>query len=734
MNNHKNNVITTTLSRDMGLTTALAIGVGTMIAAGIFTLSGLAVRNVGSAAIVAFGLAAVVALFTALTYCEFVSIYPESGEGYLYARKTFPAPLAYFVGWSLVLGYTASCAFYISSLSSYFQEFVFHSPVELLSGIIILIGLTLLNIKGTKESGGFQVVVTIGKVILLIWFVFGGIGRVDTSTIIEKFNSDLMLIGSTAGMVFITFFGFSAIAASAGEVKNPVKTIPRAIFISIGVVTVLYTLVVLVVIAAGLTEYTESAMGIAAKQFLGPIGGLVIVAGALFSMISASNASIMAGSRVMLSMSRLGHFPVGFGQINPATRTPIVSLILVGGMILIFSLSLKLEELAHFADTVLLLVLILVNVALIYHRKKFPDIKRPFRVPLVPLLPVLGIVANFYLLSQILHHLLPVITAFGMLLLGIIGYLSWKGSQPEEEELPGMPSRIAEGRFALQEKNFRVLVPLANPANVDRLTEIAGAIAKENEGQIIALRVVLVPDQLAPSAEEVQIERERAVLDLAQKKARELDVPVTSLMRIGHNAARAILETAREQDCDLILLGWKGFSSTTRRILGEVTDTVITHAKRDIMMVKLSADFPIGKYLLPTAGGSHAQRAEFYTKSLIHQLGGSLTVCSVSPQKADEELTEEINKRLDDAIERLTESNSIEVNKKIINSDSITHGIIKEAGEHDALIIGAAGDSIYRQILFGNIPETIAKSINKSVILIKHYEPVKDLLGRVMEE
>ena len=94
----KPNEIETELSRDLGLTSALAIGIGTMIAAGIFTLSGLAINNVGSGAIVSFILAAIVATFTALTYCEFVSIYPQTGEGYLYARKTFAAPVAYFVG------------------------------------------------------------------------------------------------------------------------------------------------------------------------------------------------------------------------------------------------------------------------------------------------------------------------------------------------------------------------------------------------------------------------------------------------------------------------------------------------------------------------------------------------------------------------------------------------------------------------------------------------------------
>ena len=178
-NQHSNQRVETELSRDLGLTSALAIGIGTMIAAGIFTLSGLAIRNVGSAAIVAFLLAAVVATFTALTYCEFVSIYPRTGEGYLYARKTYSPPLAYFVGWALFLGYSSSCAFYIASLSSYFNEFIWHAPLESLFGIVMLIGLSLLNIKGTEESGKFQIVVTAAKVILLIWFIFGGLRFVD---------------------------------------------------------------------------------------------------------------------------------------------------------------------------------------------------------------------------------------------------------------------------------------------------------------------------------------------------------------------------------------------------------------------------------------------------------------------------------------------------------------------------------------------------------------------------
>jgi len=728
------NNIETELSRDLGLTSALAIGVGTMIAAGIFTLSGLAIRNVGSAAIVSFLLAAVVATFTALTYCEFVSIYPRTGEGYLYARKTFSPPLAYFVGWALFLGYASSCAFYIASLSSYFNEFIWHSPLEELSGILILIGLTLLNIKGTKESGKFQVVITAAKVVLLIWFIFGGLSFVNLDEVMDRFSTDIVKIGSTAALVFITFFGFSAIAASAGEVKDPVKTIPRAIFISMGLVTILYTLVVIVVLFAGLTEYTEASMGEAAKKFLGYEGGYVIIAGAIFSMISASNASIMAGSRIILSMSKLGHMPKEIGFINARTRTPIIAVLLVGGAILIFALLLPLEDLSYFANTVLLLALILVNAALIVHRRKFPDIERPFKVPLVPLLPLLGILANLYLIAQIFQHPLPLFLALGALALGVLGFIAWKGAQSEVEALPGLASHIAhsQGKGTLDKSRFRILVPIANPYNVENLMQLAISIAKARNGEIWLLRVVIVPEQLPPTSfDEEVIEKESPLLRKARKIADKEGITTYALIRVGHSIARAILETASDRYCDLIILGWKGFSTNKEKILGTVTDDVVNLARTDIMLAKIVESKPINRILLPTAGGEHAQCAEKYALAMLEDSKGTLTVCQVASPGMDETRSKE---NLKAAEERLSSADGVTIESKLIQSDSISKGIGNESKNYDAVMVGAAGKSIYPQIMLGNIPEEIARNTNRTVIVVKHYHPVKALLGRIVGE
>lgn len=723
------------LSRELGLVSALAIGTGTMIAAGIFTLSGLAISYVGSAAIASFLLAAVVASLTALSYCEFASIYPHSGEGYLYARKTFSPPTAYFVGWCLLLGYASSCGFYIASLSTYFNEFIWHLPMETLAGLIFLVALTLLNLKGTKESGTFQVLVTAAKIILLLWFVSGGVAQVEPQVIVDRFSTDPGAITSTAALVFITFFGFSAIAASAGEVRNPTKTVPRAIFISMIFVTLLYSAVVLVIITANLTEYTEAAMGVAARAFLGPVGGMVIVLGALFSMISASNASIIAGSRVAMSMSRRRHLPLRVGKVSARTGTPATALVLVGGAIGGFTLALPLESLAHFADCVLLIALTMVNLALIRHRRQFPDLKRPFRVPFVPLLPALGIAANLYLLAQIplQGHVVPVVFAGVSMLVGIVGFLIWKGTEFVTEAPEETPSRLLAERSAPAESAFRVLVPIANPATAHALVDLAGSIAAPRQGEIALLRVVLVPDQLQPRLAESYVQQEEEILAASRQRALQFDIPVSSQIRVGRNAGRAILEAARQGNSKLIVLGWKGRTSTARRILGEITDHVVNNATTDIIMVRLGPSRrPKESILVATDGGIHATRAEDYAALVATSRGASITLCAVVSPNEPESQVEHETARLQTAQARMDQVPNVAI--KVLRHSSASRAIIDESAKYGAVFIGATHQSFTTRVLFGTIPEEVARRSSCSVIVVKRHEPVRALFGRIFSE
>lgn len=378
----------------------------------------------------------------------------------------------------MIFGYPASAAFYMLSFSHWTERFlypIFGVPAWIpgwVWGVAILTLLIGINILGAKETGVFQIVVTSGKVLLILVFIYGGIQAWQTEIIVSSFTEHVDELGetvTTAALVFITFFGFEAIATNAGEIRNSERNVPRAIFISIGFVTVLYIFVILTVVLAVnkadfiefliqntglesrshvrsfLTERGELVMGQAAWYFLGRIGFYTIVSGALLSMISAANATVLAGSRVKQAMARREHLPETIGSRHPRFGTPFRAVLIKGGLGLVFFLLfgvvfrsqtllsishvfpgleayfLGIEALAHFADFMLLAGLIGVNIALIYSRRKQPDVERGFEVPLVPWLPAIGAVSNLLLLAKV---------QFASLILGLgveaIGVIVWQ--------------------------------------------------------------------------------------------------------------------------------------------------------------------------------------------------------------------------------------------------------------------------------------------------------------------
>jgi APA family basic amino acid/polyamine antiporter len=442
------------LERDIGLLGAVSLGVGTMIAGGIFVLSGLAVSNVGAAAVVSFLLAAVVASLTALTYAEFAAIYTVDGGGYEYVVEVFDSELTFFVGWLMILGYPASAAFYLGSFAEWFRRFVapaveFPAAIPHWSvGLAVLGVLVAVNLLGAEETGTFQVVVTALKVALIVLFLWGGLRAFDPGVVSASMARNLPHLGDmalTSALVFITFFGFEAIATSEGEIEAPERTVPRAIFFSLGLVTVLYALVVVVVVLAvndetflrfladhtGLesparassfvAENGEVAMGRAAQYYLGDAGFWAFVLGALLSMVSAANATVLAGSRVKLAMARHGHLPGRFERIHTRHHVPHYAVFLTGVFIAAFlvvftaglarppgpgsegapGLHLGLDAIAHFADFMLLSGLAAVNVALVRSRRKYPDRERPFEVPGVPWVPGVAVLSNLALLANV---------------------------------------------------------------------------------------------------------------------------------------------------------------------------------------------------------------------------------------------------------------------------------------------------------------------------------------------
>ena len=229
------------------------------------------------------------------------------------------------------------------------------------------------------------------------------------------------------------------------------------------------------------------------------------------------------------------------------------------------------------------------------------------------------------------------------------------------------------------------------------------------------------------------MQREEKILAASRKRALAFDIPVSSQVRIGRNAGRAILEAAHQGNSKLIVLGWKGRTSTTRRILGEITDHVVNHATTDIIMVRLGPDRrPKEAILVATDGGIHATSAEDYAALVASSKGASITLCAVVSPNDSEARIEQETARLEAAKARLDQVPDVSI--KILRHRAASRAIIAESANYGAIFVGATNQSFTTRVLFGTMPEEVARRSTCSVIVVKRHEPVRALFGRIFSE
>ncbi|MFH5800592.1 amino acid permease [Haladaptatus sp. CMAA 1911] len=759
-------------TRTLGFKVAFALGLGTMIAAGIFSLSGTAVAAVGSSAIISFVIAAVIASITAYTYSEFASIYSENGGGYLFSSRTFEEDrLLFAIGSSLFLGYCATTAFYLATMGEWFHQFIIPHGIPIPHGAIAVLTTVLLgylNSKGTEESGTFQVLVTSAKVAVLVVFIGGAFAFAGPTHAVGKFATNFQTdaggIVSVAAVAFITFFGFSAIAASAGEIIEPRKTVPKAIAASILTVTVLYIFVIVAMVnspipAEVVAKQGETAMGKVAAAFLGSFGKWLIVAGAIFSMVSASNASILAASGIGSLMGKQGQAPRRFSRIHPTYATPFWSVIattgvisaLIVGFIALFPaeggivpLHLGLNALTGFANLNLLAPLAVVNVALIASRRRFPDLERPIRVPFSPWLPVLGIVANLALIAK-----LPptgIVVGVAVELLFVSGYLVWGGAPNVDElvrhaveqqtqplgttgdgqagaETLSEPDTDVGAEEGGTEDRYRVLVPMARINRAPEYVKLAAALANARaENPIIhVLNVTHIPDQTPYEM----------VQDTAEKRADRLmerldTVDVGAEYTVGGHISRDvgfdINETARDTGVDLILMGYPEEHY-------EIAESVEYNAPCDVLFAQ---NFETGDseeldaINVGVGGGPHHE-SMLSLAGTLGKTGATVHVINVTPT-SDNGTTEDMQDTLDEL------PSDIAIERHEVTAESVADGLVDVAAENGGpLFIGASRTRLLKRWILGSTPDQVIRKADAVGVPVVVYATPTGIAGRLGE-
>ena len=488
-----------TLKRSLGPLNLITLGIGAIVGAGIFVLTGQAAAlHAGPAIALSFVLAGITCGFAGLCYAEFASIIPIAGSAYTYGYATLGEFVAWIIGWDLVLEYAFGAATVASGWSGYFtsllQQIGINLPPQLTttagnilykyngkweppalipdgvnlaslphaSGVfnvvafLAIVVVTAVLVRGIQESANLNTAIVAVKLAIVAIFLVLGIGYLLKHPELARMHWHPFIppkapngefgysgIARGAASVFFAYIGFDAVSTAAQEAKNPKRDMPIGILGSLVVCTILYILVSLTL--TGLVDYRELnvAMPIAVGVDVTGVtwGSLLVKLGAVFGLGTVMLVMLLGQSRVFFSMSKDGLLPHWAGAIHPKFRTPWISNIIVGSVVAFLPALLPIDRLSELVNMGTLLAFSIVSAGVWILRRRHPDLPRPFKTPLVPLVPILGIISAFYLMFS-----LPLLTWIVVGIWLVVGLAIYFTYSTKHSKVQALPAKETTGR------------------------------------------------------------------------------------------------------------------------------------------------------------------------------------------------------------------------------------------------------------------------------------------------
>ncbi|MBN1178678.1 MAG: DUF389 domain-containing protein [Anaerolineae bacterium] len=709
------------VSPDSNLLIAATLGVGAAATVVIFALLGPGIAAAGRLIPFDVALAALLATGNLLAYVEIAARTRHAGGAYhLIRRQGGTGDISFFAGWALTLSLVGFCGLLAQSIARYLIALPVMSvrlslnvPVGLLAWAVILMVAAVNAIQQHKKLLGKKL---LGLLILpIVALVIAVFGFMAISHITSHPPSASPGSISAVPLIFAAFIGIEITSRYIGEVH---RTAPALRTLALSPALAAAFIIAIVVLSAGVVGYPGLAqadipIATVGERVAADTGRLAVLliggAAMVLTLVQGLEMLIM----LIHSMSVDGFLP-GWAQ----KTKPFVAVLIVG-LVTLPVVWLPIEWLAPTSGLLYLCTLMLVNV--VRAREPRPESPRapqsgrqatPFRLPFHPWIPALVLAVDVLLFP--LWGWTKVLAALGCLVGGGLVYLAY-GRRHYVEAQTGVTifKPLVEEH---QPPRFRILVPIARPKTAQALIQTAGRIAQSKNGEVLILQVAVVPDPFPLETRRKRAQVDRDLLENAIAMANQEDLPIQTMTRLARAIPRGILETAAEENVDLILMGWHADQTKAEEItLGPIVDEVLRDATCDVMLLQSDESATAKRFLIPTAGGPNAQTAIRLASLLAEASGGEITLLYVKTAPATEDDLAASRETLARALEGL--DLEMPPAQKVIAAANVLEGIVQEAAAHDVVLLGVSNESDVNQILFGSLPLQVAARVPNTILV-----------------
>lgn len=727
----------------MGLTGATGIGVGAMVGGGILALAGVAFAASGPSAILAFLLNGVIALITALSFAEMAAANPTNGGTYTYAKKALTVQIAFGVGWvvwfaSLVasvlyaLGFAAFALFALQQFPFFTLESGFR--MELLTVLLSVgaVGLYTLNLMKSKGGGGMFA--NIGKLLVFAVLIAGGLAVMIQTPVSELgrsldpfFSDGFSGLVAAMGYTFIALQGFDLIASAAGEIKQPEKTIPKAMVATLAVGLTVYIPLLLVVMTVGMgpgesirevsAANPETVIAIAAQNYLGAFGFWLVLIAGIFSMLSALQANLFAASRIAFSMSNDRTLSHHLSVTDEKNGIPVRAILATSLIVVLLIMVLPDVASAGAASSLIFLITFaLAQMVMILMRKRSYGERSTFRVPWFPVLPVTGMIACVALaLFQAVTVPAAGVISLIWLLIGVVLFVSFfiKRAQAIDASAEALDPDL----LRLRGLSPLVLLPISNPKNAESMVFVADALAPPMVGRVLLLSI-LTPEEDQEKLKGM-LQNNREVIQQALQASFDSGLRPDSLTTISPFPWEEIERVVNVHRCRSILLG---LSSLDELKTTENLEQLLSRVKCDVVVFrqpysgwKISG---VRRVLMPVAGfGSHDVLRARVAASLWRLCQPEFHFIQILPEGTAKEVQQRNYEKLSRFSKRIIPQNSV---AEIRVSPDPREELKKQASEHDLVIMGL-GQRGPGKKAFGSIAMKMASETDTALIFISNH-------------